>query len=233
MLGVFLPRDPRREMVERAGMRLAATILALLCVAGGYRRQVVLHGTPFPSTLVVLVDNSGSMAESPYACAIRQAMWAADQAGDGARVRFATFGSELVWQERPAIRGTEPTRTNAAGVVVAADPWIKLPDAEALAISRAWLQAQGTGGSTALANAVEAALSLKESPLGLIVVSDCEPDGGHEATLARIEKTNAARRGGPATIGVISVAPGRDAKKFALLVAEAAGGPVVELEAKK
>ena len=179
--------------------------------AGGYRRQVLLHGQQFPASLVVLVDNSGSMDGAPYACATRQATWVAAQASDGAKIRFATFGEEVVW-ERPG--------------------WTKLPDAEALATSRAWLLSRGTAGNTALADAVEAALALEESPIGVVVISDLEPDGGHDATRERIAKANAARKS-PATIGIISVAPGRDAKKVALLVAEAAGGPVVELEAKK
>lgn len=194
--------------------RAAALALALLCLGGGYTRRTVLHGQQFPDALVVLVDNSGSMDGAPYACAVRQAVWVTEQAGDGARVRFATFGSEVVWQHEPG-------------------KWTKLPDAEAVAIARAWIQHRGTAGNTGLAEAVEEALRLDESPLGVVVISDCEPDGGHEATRARIERANAARKGGRAVVGVISVAAGADAKKFAILVAEAAGGPVVELEAKK
>ena len=212
---------------------LLVAVLALLCVGGGYVRRTLIYGTQFPAVLIILVDNSGSMAGAPYACAIRQAMWVADQAGDGARVRFVTFGAQVVWQDRPATRGSEPTRTNDAGVVIAADPWIKLPDAEALALSRAWLEYQGTGGGTYLAAGVEAALAVDESPLGLVIVSDCEPDGGHDSTRKRIEIANAARKHGAATIGIISVAPAANAQRFALLVAGSAGGPVIELEAKK
>ena len=182
--------------------------------AGGYRRSVVLHGTQFPEALLVLVDNSGSMGGDPYACAIRQARWVVEQATDGARVRFAAFGGEVVWQE------ADPSK------------WTKLPDAEAVGVAVAWLQHRGTGGSTAMAHAVEAALAVEEPQIGVVVISDCEPDGGHDDTRARIERAN-ARRKERAVIGVISVAPNADAKRFAILVADAAGGPVVELQPKK
>ena len=83
-----------------------------------------------------------------------------------------------------------------------------------------------------MAHAVEAALAVEEPQIGVVVISDCEPDGGHDDTRARIERAN-ARRKERAVIGVISVAPNADAKRFAILVADAAGGPVVELQPKK
>lgn len=181
--------------------------------AGGYRRHILLDGAQFPDTLVVLVDNSASMLGDPYAAAVRSAVWITEQAGDSGRVRFATFGSEVVWQKPPG-------------------EWTKLPDLEAVAIAKAWLLARGTGGNTGLAEAVEEALRLEESPLGLAIISDCDVDGGTDATRKRIAAAN-ARRKEPAVIGVVSIGPGAEAKKFALLVAEEAHGPAVELQAKE
>lgn len=197
----------------RAALRamiFAAGLVACLG-AGGYRRTIQLRGTEFPNTLVVLVDNSGSMAGEPYGCAIRQALWVTEQASDGARVRFAAFGQSTVWER---------------------DDWTKLPDAEALAISRVWLQSRGTSGNTFFADAVEEALRIEESPLGVVVISDCDPTETLEETRARIARANASREPGPATIGVISIAPKAEQERFALLVASDASGPAVKLEPK-
>ena len=180
--------------------------------AGGYRRHILLDGAQFPDTLIILVDNSASMRDDPYAAAVRSAVWITEQAGDSGRVRFATFGSEVVWQ-KPA------------------SEWTKLPDLEAVAIAKAWLLSRGTGGNTGLAEAVEEALRLGESPIGIAIISDCDPDGGTEQTRARIAAAN-ARRKEPAVIGVVSIGPDAHAKKFALMVAGEAGGPAVELQAK-
>lgn len=185
--------------------------------AGGYTRRTLLLGQQFPEAICVLVDNSGSMSGSPYACAVRQARWVTEQASDGARVRFATFGSEVAWQD------PDPAK------------WVKLPDAEAVAVSVAWLQHRGGefGVATYIAEAVEAALALDESPLGVVVISDCAPTDGMDATRERIKAANAKRKSGPAVVGVVLVGAGVAAKDFALLVAADGGGPAVELQAKE
>lgn len=189
-------------------LRGLAVLLALVpFLVAGERpvREVPIHGRPFPNRVAILVDRSGSMAGKKHALAVYEAMRVAEQAGDDGRVRFYVFEAEVL-----------------------ADPqgWIKLPDAESLAIARGFLKHNGPVGSTNLVGAMREVLALEERDLGVVVVTDEEPDGGATAAAAEIERLNAARPT-PATIGVIGIFPS-DAVLGAA-VATAGGGPYLRV----
>jgi len=193
-------------------LRVAAALAcALLSLGGGFKREIILYGEPFPNTLAVLVDASGSMQGEKYACAIRQAMWVAEQADDAGRVRFYEIND-----------------------ATAAEPqaWIKLPNAEALAVARTWLSSISPTEGTDLAAAAREVLALEESPLGVVIITDADVDGGPEKTRKAIADAN-GRRKEPATIGIVAIAPTEDHETLARDVASAAGGAYVRLRPKE
>lgn len=174
--------------------------VALMCVAGGgYRREVVIRGVEFPQAIVVLVDRSGSMAGDKYVSAVQQAMYVAECASDEGRIKFQTFANYIERWTPPA-EASDGTRRDVSG------GWLRLPDAEGLALAKAWLCSQEVSGNTALALAVEQALLEKEAPLGVVLISDCDGDEATDVERARIAKANAARAT-PAVLGVIAIAP--------------------------
>lgn len=193
-------------------MRLWLVALILLCLGAGNKRIVVVRGQQFPSTIAIVVDNSGSMDGKPYQTAVGYAMWVAEQAGDEARVRFAVFGDDLTWQD---------------------GDWIKLPDKEALEASKKWLIAQGTGGATHMADAIAQVLKLTASPLGVIIVTDENPSEEIEATCAKITLANKSRKE-PAVIGVIGVYPDAiDKERLGVFLATETGGTYLKIVEKE
>ena len=207
-----------------SGYRLAmlSAVLALpLAAIAGTRREVVIHGQPFPDQIVILVDRSASMSadwdggkivRDNYARAIREARWVAEQASDAGRVRFYAFNDTL-----------------------AEDPqgWYAIPDADKLKGSIAWLRLIQPCENTNLAGAMEHVLALPESPLGVIIITDEQPDGGPESTAAAILELNKKRKE-PAMIGVIGISP-RDPEqdRFGVIVARGTGGAYVRVVEKK
>ena len=184
-----------------------ALLLLIPLLLGGDRpvREILIHGRPFPNRVAILVDRSGSMAGKKHGMAVHEAMRVAEQAGDDGRVRFYAFEDDVL-----------------------ADPqgWIKLPDAEALALARGFLRHHGPAGSTNLVGAMQEVLALEEPDLGVVIVTDEEPDGGALPAADEIERLNAARQH-PATIGVIGIFP--SSAELGAAVATAAGGPYLRV----
>lgn len=194
-----------------AGLGASVASLAIVAPAegGGVRREVVIRGEAFPPSVVILVDSSGSMAVGDlYALAVREALGVAEQASDAGRVRFGAFGDALEWEPQG---------------------WVRLPDAEALALARGWLTHHGAGRGTDLAGAVAAALEIEEPELGVVIVTDGYPDLGPDGAAARVEARNAARAGGPATIGVVVVRPNADGDRFGRALARIGRGAYVRV----
>lgn len=198
---------------------IAITIIALAftpaAVDGGdikktkITREIVLYGHTFPSDLVLAVDASGSMIGQPYSIAVREAMRVAKQATDDGRVRFYTFGHEL----------------HAEG-----QGWIKLPDEEALAIARAFLlqDAPTPSRNTDMVGALEQILALPESPIGVVVFTDGEPDDLKTAA-STILAANRARPA-PAILGFVTINPERaEADELGREIAQEAGGGYVRV----
>jgi hypothetical protein len=204
----------------RAYALLVLVFLVPFLTAGGgdLRQQIVVRGTIFPDTLAIVVDGSGSMAGEPFDVAIREAVLIASQATDGSRVRFYHFANDTF--------SYPPAATSTPG------GWIKLPNEEEVACARAFLLSRGAYGNTQMVAALEEILALEENPLGVIVISDAEPDGGGESAAERINAAN-LRRKAPATIGFIAIEPGKgQADRLGANVARASGGAYVRLVKK-
>ena len=199
-----MSRDARVEVPAADPIRALVSLVLLIAFAWARRcgtdpeialagdrprRDIVIFGQPFPPNLVILVDASGSMAMqdgAPYAIACNEAATIALGATDEARVRFATFGARLDWEPQGFIR---------------------LPDLEAVKRAHGWLGEHGADGTTDLVGAMERVLALDVSPLGVVILSDEDPDSGPQEAARKITAMNAERRGGPAVIGVVSVLP--------------------------
>lgn len=179
------------------------------------RRELIVHGYTFPETLAIVVDGSGSMAGPSYDIAIREAIAIATQATDGSRVRVYHFSYDTF---------SYPSAPSA---------WIRLPDEEEIACARAFLISRGAHGTTGMVAALDEVLALEESPLGVIVISDADPDGGPDSAAEKIHAAN-LRRKEPATIGFIAIEPGRgSADRLGASVARASGGSYVRLRSAK
>lgn len=180
------------------------------------RREILVFGQPFPQNLVILVDASGSMAMqegAPYALACNEAATIALQATDEGKIAFFTFGARL---------SQEP------------QGFIALPNLEAVKQAHAWLSEQTPEGTTDLVNAMEKILALDVSPLGIVVLSDGDPDSGPGEAARRITTLNAERKGGPAVIGIVNVLPTNPAHEaLGRGVAEKAGGGFMTIKAPK
>lgn len=193
-------------------MRRAALLLliAFASLAVGdesppYRREVARRGTQFPRNFAILVDRSGSMIDK-YDVAVREAVRVAEDATDEGRACFFAFGSDVT----PDPQG-----------------WIKLPDAEALALARGFLLSLQPYGRTDVVSAARDALLLPEPDLGVVIVTDEDPDGGALAAAAQVVALNEVRPS-PAVVGVIGVFP-RDDLAFGHAVAAACGGGYVRV----
>lgn len=185
-------------------------------LADGPRRETILAGDrPFPRDRVILLDASGSMSApltgttgTAYARAVAEARFAAEAAEDDGRLLFAAFNDSI--EDDP-------------------QGWWKTPDAERLDASLAWLAARPVRGTTELVAAVLRYLALP-GDLGIVVVTDADPDGGADQALEAIAARNAARPGGPAVIAFITIAPSQlvnDALGRGL--AERSGGPYLRV----
>lgn len=191
---------------------LVLLAVLVLCLGAGNKRIVVVRGQQFPSTLAIVVDNSGSMGGKPYDIAVGYAIWVAEQAGDEARVRFCVFGHDMKWERAE---------------------WTRLPDKNALDKSKQWLIDQGTGGQTYMASCLEIVLQLPESPLGVIVITDEDPTDSIDDTCERIVFANKSRKE-QATIGVIGVNPeGLDREKIGVILSTQSGGTYMKIVEKR
>lgn len=188
----------------------------------GVRRDIVVYGHTFPASIVVLVDRSGSMREvgengtlrsDRYSLAVHEARWVAEQATDEGRVRFFTFAETL---------DSDP------------QGWISMPDVPRLKSALCWLSDHEPAGTTDLAGAVGAVLTaLPDSPLGVVVLTDGEPDTGPESTVARIGVANSLRKE-PAVIGVVVLDPRTEGhgEEFGREMAEVGGGAYVRTKGR-
>lgn len=180
---------------------LAASIFAtivlpliLVAVIAGERveRRIEAYGVAFPPRVAIVVDASGSMTgKAPsgrtlHQLAVAEARWAAERlAADDGGLRFYSFAAALT-----------------------ADPqgWFATPDLDRLKAALGFLRAQTVEGNTDLAGAMREVLADQELDLGVVVVTDADPDGVPALTVASIAATNAARKN-PATIAVVAVCP--------------------------
>lgn len=175
-------------------------------------REIVLYGHTFPSDVVLAIDASGSMIGQPYAIAVREAMRVAAQATDDGRVRFYTFGRKL----------------HAEG-----QGWIKLPDEEALALAKDFLlhDAPTPARNTDMVGALEQILALPESPIGVVVFTDGEPDDLGTAASAILAANG--RRPTPAILGFVTINPEREgADALGRQIAQETGGGYVRVRIK-
>lgn len=225
-------REPRVFLADRGALRtvlliasamlLAAAIamslnwLALVSVGGGGSRKTVIRGVEFPDRLVICIDRSASMSEggSPsYARAVHEAIAIASQVADDGRVLFATF---------------------AVDVEVDPDGWIKLPDAERLKLAEGWLLSQSPAGGTDLVAPVRrACLEEAGKALGIIVLTDGDPDGS-SAEEAREVARVAANRDPAAVVGALVIDPrGPKEDSFGLIVGSDGKGGYVRVRSPK
>ena len=168
------------------------------------KRQLVIRGTPFPENIFILVDASGSMTGPPYEKAVKEAMKIATQATDGMRLRFAVFGSTLVWDSQG---------------------WIKCPDLEAVTLGHAFLlhaSFMNPGDSTNLVEAMQEILKLEDDPLGIVILTDAQPVYGANDAATMILSENAKRKNA-AVIGVIAIDPQEEDEALGKVLAESGG----------
>lgn len=183
--------------------------------ADGYRRDWIVMGAPFPNSITLLVDKSGSMLDNhAYALACMEARVLAAQTSDGARVRFVAFSKDVEYEPQG---------------------WIALPDAEALALADAWLRSRSiheldrTNLSGAMASVLE---KDQEQSVGVVIITDAAPDG-ETAQVAKVVVALNQRRKHAATIGVIAINPDKENNCFGLIVANGAGGSYVRTRTTK
>ena len=197
-------------MIHRFASAIVVFAFFGVAALAGTKREVIIAGQPFPDTLVLLVDTSGSMGcydRKPYKRAMREVGLIARQMTDAGKIRFYVFDDVLT--EEP-------------------HGWIVLPDAEKVEAALLWLRARKCDGGTNLADAMDVVLALPESPLGVIVVTDCQPDGGTDSTAEEIAVANRKRKT-PAIIGVTAIGPDEKGNRFGILVAEWSGGAYVRI----
>lgn len=193
-------------------------LLALLIVFVGFasaddvRRKLMIRGVQFPENLIILIDNSSSMdckigedTPTKYVLACRAAMEVVHQSTDGMRVKVGVFGHSLKWDSQG---------------------WIPLPDGTALDNVAFFFACNAPDrGNTALAEAVCDTLKTDVNPLGILIITDGEPDNGVESTVTKIAIANEARilRGGEAAvIGVLVVGDSETGDKFGVLTTKIA-----------
>lgn len=199
---------------RRAVLQLLSLLCCLACLAGDkLRRELVLNGVNFPNTMVILVDKSRSMEDyGKDAISVANAMWVAEQATDSGRVRFAAFDSDIrYWFPESG--------------------WIKLPDKERLKSARLWLRSLKPGGGTNLGRVVEQAIEETADvpapqPLGLVLVTDEDPDGYTQGNIDHILEANSERK---AVIGIIAVKPLERCDQLGEAVAKSSGGPFLRI----
>lgn len=211
-------RSLKRDLSARPSVRspwLSAVASPVTAAQGKARtrREVVIRGHPFPPNVVVLVDASASMQGAAYARAVREALRVAEQVGDGGRIVFGIFGDKVL-------------TTDPRG-------WYDLPDRDRTEAAALWLLNTWPDGSTPLAKAVLEVLDWPVADLGIVVVTDAEPDGGPVSAAAKITAVN-QERVPPATIGVVSIDPGsKHADSFGLLVARGASGAYLRVTTRE
>lgn len=181
---------------------LLALIFALPCFAAG-KREVVIHGENFPNVVVILIDTSGSMGnDEKYKIAMRETWWVAGLMSDEAQLRVGSFDNHLGWHK---------------------DEFTKLPDKDFYTDLKLWLKTRNVSGSTDLVAAMGEVLKIRpDDPLGIVVVTDEQIDGGAEGAAEQIASINGKRKH-PATIGVIGVFPEKSDEALAAKMSKTGG----------
>ncbi len=191
-----------------------------------YQREIVINGTSFPNSMIILVDCSGSMEGPKYGQAVRAAMWVARQAGDDGKIKIVIFSSATRWWTPPEKDREGKSRNTEGG-------WLRLPDGDGLTSAETWLKSWGPAGGTAMADSMEEVLSVDpEDPIGIIAISDEDFDEGTTNTIERITKANALRKS-RATIGVIGICPNPAVEEFGVFMANDTGGAYVKISKKE
>ena len=178
-------------------------------------RVIVVRGVQMPASLVLVVDRSGSMVGPKYIRACYEAKRIAEQAGDGARVKFVAFAQDVEFYESGA--------------------WIELPNAEELFIADAWMRTRAVYGLTHAVGAMASVLEKdKDQAIGVVLITDAHPTDADsvEVAASTIVGLNAARKV-PAVIGVLSVDADAQDDDFGLIVAKGAGGAYVRTRARQ
>lgn len=171
-------------------------------------RRTCIRGVQFPERVVFLVDRSGSMDGDRYSHAVEETRRLASFVDDGSKIRFFTFSESI-----------------------AAEPqgWISVPDKQGLDSAISYLRGQHPAGNTDLLGAMRTVLALPGSPLGVIIVTDGDPDGEFADVAAGIAEANKAR-GKEAVIGILCVLPqGPTPDRFCRFVARDGGGDYVKV----
>lgn len=157
-----------------------ATVIGLLALCYTSLAQDTLETVVEPrarpsKNILLLVDNSGSMAGKTWAVARGYATMIAGQGTDQASVAVMAFGeAPQRWSYKKAT-------------------WARLPDDNAVKDASSWLDRLPATGSTFLLPALSAALAEKVDPLTVVVVTDGLFSEDAAPLLAAVEVLQAAR----------------------------------------
>lgn len=185
----------------------------LLGGGGKKKREFVYQGLPFPSDITIILDKSYSMTEENKSqWALTEARTIVEYASDDGTVKFIGFNSSIY---------TDPQGR------------YKLPDKEKTDKTFEFFSGQDDIAGTNIVGAVKVALKDEIKDLGIIIITDGDPDGDTKDAAKQIVKLN-SERDPPAVIGVVIIKPTiGTGDEFGKIVSTGCKGDMMQIIEKK